>query len=124
MKFLLLSPIIFFALAAADCHHPVFAAAPEDVGGKWHLTAGTPHGPMEGALDIQQDGDKLTGTCSTDHFGPVPLNGSVDGKKVSISIEVQGMTFTMSGVVDGDRISGSIDPDIGAWSATRQPAAK
>jgi hypothetical protein len=122
MKTLFLSPILFVALAVTDCHHPAFAAAAADVGGKWQLSASTPHGTVNGSLDIKQDGDKLTGTCSTDHFEGAPLTGSVDGKKISLSIDVQGMTITMVGTLDDGKISGTIEPDFGSWSATRAAA--
>jgi hypothetical protein len=113
MKKLLLLPILLFALVG-------FAApATPNLGGKWQLSLTTPHGPMEGSLDLKQDGDKLTGTCTTDYFGAAPLSGTIDGKKVSFSIDVQGMTFTMSGTIDADKMTGKIDPDVGAWTATR-----
>jgi hypothetical protein len=120
---LLLSPILFFAIAAANGNHPVFAAEAAHVGGKWQLSASTPHGPVTGSLDIKQDGDKLSGTCSTDHFEGASITGSVEGNKVSISIEVNGTTVTMMGAVDEDKMSGTIEPDFGSWTATRQSAA-
>jgi hypothetical protein len=119
MKTLLLSPILLFVLAAADCHHPVFAAAAPNAAGHWQLSASTPHGTVNGSLDIKQDGDKLSGTCSTDHFEGAALTGSIDGKRISFTIDVQGMTFTMTGTLDGDKISGTIEPDAGTWTATR-----
>ena len=121
MKILFLSPILFLAIAATDCHHPVFAAA--DVGGKWQVSFSTPHGEIEGALDIKQDGEKLSGTCSSDHFGAVPLTGDIDGKKVSFTIEVQGMSFKMIGDLAGEKMTGTIEPDFGTWTATRPAAA-
>ena len=117
---LLLSPILFLAFAAADCHHPVFAAEAANAGGKWQLSASTPHGAVSGSLDLKQDGDKLSGTCSTDHFESATVTGSVDGKKVSLSIEVNGMSITMAGVLEDDKMSGTIEPDFGTWSATRE----
>jgi len=123
MKTLLLSPILFFAIAAANGHHPVFAAEAANVGGKWQLSASTPHGPVSGSLDIKQDGDKLSGTCSTDHFEGAAITGSVDGKKVSLTLTVGDTTVTMTGTLDDDKMSGTIEPDFGTWSATRQSGA-
>src|SRR5436305_1833230 len=123
MKTLLLSPILFFAIVAANGHHPAFAAEAANVGGKWQLSASTPHGPVSGSLDIQQDGDKLSGTCSTDHFEGAAITGSVDGKKVSLTLTVGDTTVTMTGTLDDDKMSGTIEPDFGTWSATRQSAA-
>ena len=123
MKTLLFAPILLFALASADCHHPVFAAPAANVAGTWQLSLATPHGPVSGGLDIHQDGNKLSGTCSSDHFEAVPLTGSIDGMKVVISIDVHGMAFELNGVLDGDKLSGTIDPDFGTWTGTRQSAA-
>ncbi len=123
MKKLLLSPIVLFALASAHCHHPLLAAAEAGPAGKWQLTFNTPHGVMNGTLDIKQAGNKLSGTCASDHFGSVPLAGSVDGKKISIDIEVQGMAFKMIGTLDADKMSGTIEPDFGTWSATRDSSS-
>src|SRR4051794_38183276 len=115
MKILLLSTMLLCGLVAAPA---------ANLGGKWQLALTTPHGPMTGSLDLKQDGDKVSGTCTTERFGAAPLTGSTDGKTVSFSIEVQGMTFSMSGTVNGEKMSGTIDPDVGSWSATRDaPAA-
>jgi len=123
MKTLLFAPILLFALASADCHHPVFAATAANVGGKWQLSLATPHGPVSGALDLHQDGDKLSGSCSSDHFDAVPITGSIDGTKVVISLNVHGMAFELAGVLEGDRLSGTTEPDFGTWTGTRQSAA-
>jgi len=123
MKILFLAPILFVAVAVTDCHHPAFAAAAANVGGKWQLSASTPHGPVSGSLDIKQDGDKLSGTCSTDHFEGATITGSVDGKKISLTLTVNDTTVTMTGTLDDDKMRGTIEPDFGTWSATRQSGA-
>ena len=50
------------------------------------------------------------------------MSGTVDGKRVSFSIEIQGgQKITFSGVVNGSKMSGTTDPEGGDWSATRAP---
>jgi hypothetical protein len=123
MKTLLLAPVLFLAVAASHCDHVALAAPAVNLTGKWELALTTPHGPMSGSLDLHQDGDKLSGTCSTDHFGAISLTGAVEGNKISFAIDVQGMSFTMVGAIEGEKLSGTIEPDTGTWVATRQSAA-
>lgn len=87
--------------------------------GKWKMALETPHGPMPGALQLKQDGDKLTGSVDVEHMGSMPLVGETDGKKISFSIEIQAsQKVTFTGTVAGDKMSGSMEQG-GTWSATR-----
>jgi hypothetical protein len=110
----LLTSILFFALTAA---------AAENLAGKWQLDMATPHGPMTGTLDLQQDGVKLSGTCTTEHFGALPLSGAIDGKKVVLNLQLQGMDFKMLGTLDGNKLSGTSDPEGATWTAVRAKTA-
>ena len=93
------------------------------VEGTWRMALDTPHGPMAGALQLKQDGGKLSGSCDIEHLGSMALAGDLEGKKISFHIDVQGQKFTFLGAVDGDKMSGSTDPGGGNWSATRNGAA-
>jgi hypothetical protein len=92
------------------------------IAGQWQLSLETPHGPMQGKLSFQQEGTKVTGTCDVEHLGSMALSGKVEGKKISISMDVPEaqMKLTMTGTVDGDKMNGTMDPTGGNWSATRQ----
>ena len=106
------------AMMAQDGGAPKSAAAA--IAGQWQMSLQTPHGPMKAALDVKQDGTKISGTCDVEHMGSMALIGTVDGKKISFSIEVQqGQKITFSGTVDGRNMSGVTDPEGGDWSATR-----
>jgi hypothetical protein len=53
-------------------------------------------------------------------MGSMALAGTVDGKKISFTIEVQeGQKITFAGTVDGKKMSGVTQPEGGDWSATR-----
>jgi hypothetical protein len=110
------SVVCLAGLAAAS----VFAQeSTVKVEGTWRLAVDTPHGPMPGTLQLKQDGVRLTGTCEIEHLGSMPLVGQVDGKKISFSIEMQDKRkITFLGAFNGDKISGSTDPEGGNWSAT------
>jgi L-seryl-tRNA(Ser) seleniumtransferase len=109
------SVICLAALALAV----VSAQSGAKVAGTWKLALETPHGPMPGALQLKQEGGKLTGSVDVEQMGSMALTGALDGQKISFSIEIpdnQKVTFT--GTIDGDKMSGSIDHG-GTWSATR-----
>ena len=89
------------------------------VTGTWKLTVDTPHGQMPGALQLKQDGSKLTGSVDVEHMGSMPLVGQVEGTKLSFSIEIQdSQKITFTGTVAGDKMGGSMEQG-GSWSATR-----
>ena len=92
------------------------------VAGNWQMSFESPHGTMQAALRIEQDGSKLSGTCDMEPLGSMALNGSAEGNKVSFSIEVKErqLTLTFNGKVDGDKMSGTAKPMDSAWMAKRQ----
>ena len=95
-------------------------AADLNVGGTWEMTMDSPHGKITGPLVLEQDGAKITGTYETEHTGKLPINGKVDGEKITFSFEVPNMTVTFEGAKDGDKLSGTTKPLNGEWSAVRK----
>ena len=106
-----------FSLLAQDTIHSESAK----VAGNWKMSMETPHGTVSGPLEVKQEGSKLTGTYEVDHIGSMSLTGKVDGKKISFSMAIPGadMTLTLTGTIDGDKMTGSSD-HAGSWNATRQ----
>jgi hypothetical protein len=97
----------------------LYAQESAKVTGTWKLALDTPHGQMPGALQLKQDGGKLTGSVDVEHMGSMPLVGQVEGSKLSFTIEIHGsQKITFNGTVAGDKISGSMEQG-GSWSATR-----
>ncbi|HLY62374.1 MAG TPA: hypothetical protein VKV95_16660 [Terriglobia bacterium] len=100
------------------------ADEPSSVGGSWQMTVETPRGSMNQTLTFQQDGGALKGTISGTR-GDAPLEGKVDGNKVSFTVkrETPNGTFTLeyTGTVDGDSISGTVHSERfdGKWTAKR-----
>lgn len=115
--------LVLALVACASCHHPIRAADPVKAAGKWELVLTAPNRAISGTLDLKQDGTKLSGSWATDHVGAIPITGSIDGKNVSLAMEVHGMAVKLIGTVEGSKMSGKIDPDMGTWAATRQAAA-
>lgn len=109
--------VLALTLAAA------FAGEALKMAGNWQFSMETPHGKMAGVFKVQQqDGAKLSGVCEIENQGSNPMTGVIDGKKVEMSVSVHDgqMTFKFSGTVDGNKMSGSTDPQGATWTATRQ----
>lgn len=109
--------LLFGLLAAA-----LLAIASPSIAGNWEMAMDSPHGKLTGPLTLQQDGAHITGTYETEHTGKLPIRGSVDGDKITFSMEAPGgqMTITFEGTLDGDRLSGTTKPLNGEWSAVRK----
>src|SRR5690242_6047142 len=110
----LLSVVIAIAMFSA-----CLFASDAKVAGDWSMTMDSPHGKMTGPLKLEQDGAKLTGVYQLEHAGKLPINGKIDGKKITFSLEAPGgqMTITFTGTLDGDKMSGTTEPLAGEWSA-------
>ncbi len=98
-----------------------------DVSGTWDFSVETPQGTMTLTSTFKQDGEKLTGTQSS-QIGETPLEGTIKGADIAfaIVIDMQGqqMTIAYTGKVDGETMSGTIEfGSFGAstWTAKKQP---
>jgi hypothetical protein len=104
------------------------AEEPAKVAGSWELTFEGPRGTRTQTLTIQQDGSKIKGTL-TGQRGESPLEGSVDGNKISFTVtrETPNGTFTIeyNGTVEGDSMKGTMHNQMfdGQWSAKRAGGA-
>ncbi|HEV2351224.1 MAG TPA: hypothetical protein VG028_15405 [Terriglobia bacterium] len=100
------------------------ADEPSKVAGTWQMSVETPRGSMDQTLTLEQDGGSLKGTLSG-RRGDAPVEGKVDGNKVSFNVkrETPNGTFTLeySGTVDGDSMTGTVHSERfdGKWTAKR-----
>ncbi len=101
------------------------AEEPAKVAGAWEMTFEGRNGTVTRTLTIEQDGGTIKGSMEG-RRGPAPLEGSVQGNKVSFTVkrETPRGTFTLeySGTVEGDTMKGTVhtprfDRD---WTATRK----
>ena len=107
--------ILAVVLCAALC-----LLAADSIAGKWTLAMDSPHGPVKGDLQIQQDGAKVTGSYVVEPFGTLALTGAVEGKKVSFQVTTpDGGAFAFTGTLEGAKMSGTTEVG-GSWTATRQ----
>jgi hypothetical protein len=87
-------------------------AAKIDVTGTWDLAVETQQGTMTLSSTFKQDGEKLTGT-QTSQMGETALEGTIKGTDIAFAIvfnmQGQDITITYTGKVDGDTMSGAIE---------------
>src|SRR5258707_10078858 len=113
-----LSPLLFsFLLAAplllAQDSQSTNSQAANIVGG-WQISWQGRNGSQQATMQIQQDGSKLSGTFE-DSSGSSSVSGSISGNNVSFSVQIQGrpMTLAFTGTIDGDKMSGTFQPQGG-----------
>jgi hypothetical protein len=105
------------------------AKAPATLAGKWNMSINSPQGAMESALELKQDGKKITGTIVTPQ-GTTELEGEfAEGKLVfAIYFEAGGgaMEIWFSGALKEDgTLAGSLDVQGSQipWTAQRVKGA-
>lgn len=118
-----------------------YAIQTADVTGEWLLTMSTPNGERVMTLNLEQDGDTITGTVTAEgQEEPGEVTGTIEGNAVTLNIQGgfgrRGRgggggggggggrgPRAWEGTVDGDTMSGTLS--LGSrgeieWSATRQ----
>jgi hypothetical protein len=99
-----------------------------NVAGKWIMTLEMSMGTATPALDLKQDGAKITGTY-TGRYGTFALEGSLKNRTIvfSFTMDAEGQSVTMSfeGEVSADAQSMNGTASLGemgdaTWSARRQ----
>jgi hypothetical protein len=80
---------------------------PGGFGGKWDVTLKTPGGDFPASATLTDQGGKVSGTFGS-QMGEVPVNGTVEGKALKITMVAQtpqgSMTVVLTGDLDGDSI--------------------
>ncbi len=135
-----LTLVVLFALAMAAA---VGAAVPHqdkpgqskpqkqsepNVAGKWAMTLEMSQGTASPALDLKQDGTKITGSYSG-RYGTFPLEGIIKGRTIQFSFamgtEGQPQTMSFAGEVSADAQAMKGTASLGemgeaTWTAKRQ----
>ena len=97
-----------------------------DVTGTWDMSVESPRGTMTLTSTFKQEGEKLTGTQSSE-MGEMALEGTVKGADIAfaIVIDMQGqqITITYVGKIDGESMTGTIEfggMGSAAWTAKKK----
>ncbi len=92
--------------------------------GRWNVSSKTQDGrPAKVTMEFKQDGSKITGKVITDNGDVAPIDSIiVEGDQVKFKIAVDEGTYTVSGKLKGDEVSGTFkDPagTAGTFTAKR-----
>ena len=95
----------------------VVPARASDVTGNWRVTISRSDGTITGKAFLKQTGESVTGWVGPSEDDPIPVNGSVAGKKLTLKTSPQpGRTVAFDKCdlnVDTDKMVGTIDVDKG-----------
>ena len=110
---------IALMLVAAVVSLPSLAAArglrqdkPADVAGTWNITVDIGGNTGTPSVTLKQDGEKLTGTYSSQVFGEQKVTGTIKGNAITFeftaSLEGNAVKVTYSGTVDKATMKGKV----------------
>ncbi len=117
--------IVFGTRAFAQQDPP--KAAPAGVAGNWSLVVAAQDGTITAGMSLKQDGQKVTGTFTSDHTGEVAVDGQYVDGTLSFTIALHGgndpsmkIDFTGKLKTDGS-LAGSLTGPMGdmEWTASR-----
>lgn len=114
LRSFLMAVVMISAAIASPSALAAQAAPTVDVTGKWLFSVTTDAGTGTPTVTFKQTGDSLTGHYSSQVLGEADFKGTVKGRKISFSInvDVQGTAakVTYSGTVEGsDALKGTVD---------------
>ncbi len=106
---------------------PATVPAAAGLSGTWTSTAATPNGDLVAALELKQEGDKITGSFGSD-MGTIPIQAaSFKDNRLQFDVELGGAVYRVEGVLKENKIEGKWYPaaggEGGAWNATRKLAS-
>lgn len=94
-----------------------------DLTGKWRLTLEMEVGRATPLLELTEKDGKLTGTY-TGRYGALPVEGTVDGKKVAFTVAMESTTLAFRGEIkdDGTLAGTATFGELGEvkWTAARE----
>ncbi|WP_224999094.1 TonB-dependent receptor domain-containing protein [Cesiribacter sp. SM1] len=95
------APTAGTSTAAADS----LAGNAENINGRWQGTVGQ----LELTLDLQANGETLTGTVQTPMGGQAISDGKIQGNEISFNISVRGDVVPYKGSLEGDKLNISVN---------------
>lgn len=100
---------------------------PVDVAGRWALTVETARGAGSPGLELEQDGETLTGTYSSRVFGDRPVAGTIRGNAITFtfttSFRGNTVVMTYTGTADAATMKGTVkvgDMGEGTFTGKKQ----
>lgn len=105
---------LLLALALLAGTATLAAAALHDLTGRWMLAVVTDNGTGYPVLEITQDGDKVSGTYTSNAMGSRTISGTVRGDTVAFTLSAsaggEGVVLTYTArIVTADSLHGTVD---------------
>jgi hypothetical protein len=127
---LLVAIAVLAAAIASSAQTPTPTPSPKplDIAGKWTMTLELSIGTATPALEIKQDGEKITGTY-TGRYGSAPIQGTLKGRALEFACEINAdgqtaaMNFSGEVAADSQTMKGQATIEgLGdaTWSAKRE----
>ena len=92
--------------------------------GKWKCIAkGIPDGDVEFTLELYQSGESLSGTISAENGSVEISNAKIHGNKFEFSVMTPDVHYSVSGSVEGKKVSGEWKDDqqhSGTWLGQKE----
>lgn len=103
--------------------HPRTHHAIADLSGRWRLTLEMEVGRATPLLELVEKDGKLTGTY-TGRYGALPVEGTVEGRKVAFTVAMESTTLAFRGEIkdDGTLAGTATFGELGEvkWTAARE----
>lgn len=123
--------VLLLAVTLVGTMIPIYAA---DVNGTWDLVTTSPEGEeVRARLDLKTEGASVSGTVAPEFEGEVTiLEGTLQEERLTLKVKVKNddgePVYTLSGVVQGDEITGLVTAQAGErqirmnWKAKKRAA--
>lgn len=95
----------------------VIASNAEGIAGKWKASFDSGQGAMELTFNFKVDGEKLTGTVSSEMGDMEITNGKVSGNEISFDVDAMGSSITHKGKLEDGVIKLKIEMPGGGQGA-------
>ena len=80
-----------------------------DIAGKWTATTEGPNGSMTIVFDFKVDGQNLSGTAASDMGEMKITEGTIDGDKITFTVEAGDFKVVHKGTVSGDEMKLNVE---------------
>ena len=120
-----------FAVLAAPAYaqegaKPAEKSAAVDVTGVWDMSVETPNGTIDNIATLKQEGEKLTGTLSS-QMGEIAMEGTVVGNEIkwvlNIDMGGQQVAIAFAGKIEGETMAGVFEMGgmgTASWTAKKR----
>jgi hypothetical protein len=114
------------AAYAQDAPKPDAKPADVNVTGVWDMSVETPNGTIDNVATLKQEGEKLTGTLSS-QMGEIAMEGTVVGNEIkwvlNIDMGGQQVAIAFAGKIEGETMAGVFEMGgmgTAGWSAKKR----